>query len=97
MNITFIGHASILIETRGIRVLSDPWWRGPCFGAQWWNCPPPYLDPVQTKLDIYLYIARSSRPSASWHPIIPKLDIYLYIARSSRPSASWHPTIPKED
>jgi len=56
MDITFIGHASILIETRGVRVLSDPWWRGPCFGAQWWNYPPPYLDPVQTKLD-YIYIS----------------------------------------
>jgi len=56
MQITFIGHASILIETRGLRIISDPWWLGPCFGAQWWNYPPPYLDPVQTKLD-YIYIS----------------------------------------
>jgi len=56
MQITFIGHASILIETRGLRIISDPWWLGPCFGAQWWIYPPPYLDPVQTKLD-YIYIS----------------------------------------
>ncbi len=56
MRITFIGHASILIETRGIRVLSDPWWRGPCFGAQWWNYPPPKIDPVREGVD-YIYIS----------------------------------------
>lgn len=56
MQITFIGHASILIETRGLRILSDPWWRGPCFGAQWWNYPPPFLEPVHAPVD-YLYVS----------------------------------------
>ena len=41
MQITFIGHASILIETKGLRIISDPWWLGSCFGAQWWIYPPP--------------------------------------------------------
>jgi len=57
MQITHLGHASILIEARGLRILSDPWWRGPCFGAQWWIFPEPYLDPVLgQKLD-YIYIS----------------------------------------
>lgn len=56
MKITFIGHASILIETRGLRILSDPWWKGPCFGAQWWIYPLPYLEPTKQKID-YIYIS----------------------------------------
>src|SRR5437763_3058088 len=56
MQITFIGHAAILIETRGIRILSDPWWQGPCFGAQWWTYPPPKTDPVREGVD-FIYIS----------------------------------------
>jgi hypothetical protein len=57
MKITFVGHASILIEVQGRKILSDPWWTGPCFGAQWWNYPKPYLAPVEgARLD-YIYIS----------------------------------------
>lgn len=57
MKITMIGHASILIEAGGIAVLSDPWWRGPCFGAQWWNYPAPALDVLEGKKIDYIYIS----------------------------------------
>lgn len=56
MQISFIGHASILIQTQGLRILSDPWWRGPCFGAQWWTYPLPDLSPLKQKVD-YIYIS----------------------------------------
>lgn len=56
MRVTFIGHASILIETRGLRILSDPWWRGPCFGAQWWTYPAPWLEPLREPVD-YIYVS----------------------------------------
>ena len=57
MKITFVGHASILVEAGGVTVLSDPWWRGPCFGAQWWTFPLPYSQALDTvKLD-YIYIS----------------------------------------
>ena len=56
MQISFIGHASILIQTKGVRILSDPWWRGPCFGAQWWNYPKPQLSVLDQKVD-YIYIS----------------------------------------
>jgi len=56
MKITFIGHASILIETRGLRILSDPWWRGPCFGAQWWTYPLPHLAPLEQPVD-HIYVS----------------------------------------
>jgi hypothetical protein len=57
MKISFIGHASILIEAGGITLLSDPWWRGPCFGSQWWNYPPARRELAEgQKLD-YIYIS----------------------------------------
>ncbi|WP_156885491.1 MBL fold metallo-hydrolase [Massilia niastensis] len=57
MKITFVGHASILIETGGVRILSDPWWRGPCFGAQWWVYPPPAVDVLKDARPDYIYIS----------------------------------------
>jgi hypothetical protein len=56
MKITYIGHASVLAVTRSISILSDPWWRGPCFGAQWWNRPEPDLSALEDPPD-YIYIS----------------------------------------
>jgi len=57
MRITFVGHASILIEAAGVRILSDPWWKGPCFGAQWWTYPLPRVDAVEGQRIDYIYIS----------------------------------------
>lgn len=57
MKITHIGHASILVDVDGIRILSDPWWRGPCFGAQWWIYPKPHLEAIQAAHVDYIYIS----------------------------------------
>jgi L-ascorbate metabolism protein UlaG (beta-lactamase superfamily) len=57
MRVSFVGHASILIETRGVSILSDPWWRGPCFGAQWWNYPPAQVDVLNGLSIDYIYIS----------------------------------------
>jgi L-ascorbate metabolism protein UlaG (beta-lactamase superfamily) len=57
MKVTFIGHASLLIEVGGVTILSDPWWRGPCFGAQWWNYPPPHLQAIEGRSLDYVYIS----------------------------------------
>ena len=57
MKVTFVGHASILIEAGGISILSDPWWRGPCFGAQWWNYPLPALGVLDRVTPDYIYIS----------------------------------------
>lgn len=59
MKITFIGHAAILIETKGLRILSDPWWQGPCFGSQWWIYPRPYLAPLKGAPVDYIYISHA--------------------------------------
>lgn len=57
MKITFIAHASILVETQGIAILSDPWWQGPCFGAQWWLHPAAHLEPLEARAPDFIYIS----------------------------------------
>jgi len=57
MKATFVGHAAILVETKGLRILSDPWWQGPCFGAQWWIYPKPSLEAVEAAPVDYIYIS----------------------------------------
>lgn len=57
MKVTHVGHACILVESQGLKILSDPWWRGPCFGAQWWIYPEPFLEPLQQKHIDYIYIS----------------------------------------
>ncbi len=59
MEVTFIGHAAILIETSGLRILSDPWWQGPCFGDQWYIYPRPSLSPVEAAPVDYIYISHA--------------------------------------
>jgi L-ascorbate metabolism protein UlaG (beta-lactamase superfamily) len=57
MKVTFIGHASLLVESNGISVLSDPWWQGPCFGAQWWTYPTPNVEALDGRKIDYIYIS----------------------------------------
>jgi hypothetical protein len=57
MKITFIAHASILVETQGVTILSGPWWQGPCFGAQWWLHPNAHLEPINARAPDFIYIS----------------------------------------
>src|SRR3989442_15302242 len=57
MKVTFVGHASLVVDTGGLRIISDPWWKGPCFGAQWWTYPAPSLDVVAERPVDYVYIS----------------------------------------
>lgn len=38
--ITFLSHASILIESNGSSIIIDPWLIGSCYWRSWWNYPP---------------------------------------------------------
>lgn len=57
MKVTFIGHAALLIEAGRLRILSDPWWQGPCFGRQWWLYPPAAIAAVDAAPVDYIYIS----------------------------------------
>lgn len=57
MKITLIGHASMLVETAGVTVLTDPWWNGPSFGEQWWGYPRPRPQAIEGKRIDYIYLS----------------------------------------
>ncbi|HET6757197.1 MAG TPA: MBL fold metallo-hydrolase, partial [Burkholderiales bacterium] len=57
MKTTAIGHASLLTEVKGTRIVSDPWWKGPCYGAQWWIYPPPEVKALANGPVDYVYIS----------------------------------------
>src|SRR5688500_1632495 len=46
MRITYISHASLLIEADGIRIVTDPWYDGPAYGGQWNVFPKPVDDSI---------------------------------------------------
>ena len=39
MKITYITHACLLIEIQGIKILTDPWLKGPSWGGSLWHYP----------------------------------------------------------
>jgi Beta-lactamase superfamily domain len=57
MRISFIGHASFFLESGDITLLTDPWWNGPCFGAQWWIHPRPFLEVLENRKLDYIYVS----------------------------------------
>ncbi len=51
MKITLISHASLLVETNGIRLLTDPWYSGQIYQNAWALCPEPPALPDFRSLD----------------------------------------------
>lgn len=41
MKLTFLAHASVLIEANGIKIVTDPWFDGPAYFKGWELNPPP--------------------------------------------------------
>jgi len=56
MRFTILSHAGMLVETLGVKLLTDPWLLGSCYWRSWWNYPRPVLPPgLLDNLD-YIYI-----------------------------------------
>ena len=39
MKITYITHASVLVEVNGLKIITDPWLVGPSWGGELWHYP----------------------------------------------------------
>ena len=39
MKIKYLTHACLLIEIKGVKILTDPWLIGPCWGGSLWHYP----------------------------------------------------------
>ncbi len=57
MNVTYIGHACILVESGGTRILMDPWLVDPTYHGTWWHYPPLKLGLRDLPKIDYLYIS----------------------------------------
>jgi L-ascorbate metabolism protein UlaG (beta-lactamase superfamily) len=59
VRVTYVCHACMLIETKGVRILTDPWIHGPCFYGTWYQLPEP-LFRIEDLLPLdYIYISHS--------------------------------------
>ncbi len=47
MRITYLAHASLLVEAGGQRLVTDPWLEGPTYLGAWWHFPEPAVDAAQ--------------------------------------------------
>jgi len=41
MKISYIGHAALLVETGALKIVTDPWLKGPAYCSQWYVFPKP--------------------------------------------------------
>jgi L-ascorbate metabolism protein UlaG (beta-lactamase superfamily) len=59
MRVTYVCHACMLVETHGVRILTDPWIHGPCFYGSWYQLPQPVVRIEDLFPLDYIYISHS--------------------------------------
>lgn len=85
MKVTYIGHACMLMESAGTRILMDPWLTDPTYHGTWWHYPPLEIGVRDLpKLD-YLYVSHE-HPDHFDPPTLRQLDkdVHVIIANFKR-------------
>ena len=60
LNIRWLNHATVYIESNGVSLITDPWLFGPAFMTGWWLKDPSTVDSVELlKKADYIYITQS--------------------------------------
>jgi UDP-MurNAc hydroxylase len=85
MQITYLGHAAILLEAGGTRVLMDPWLTDPTYHGTWWHYPPLEIGARDLPRIDYLYVSHE-HPDHFDPPTLAQLDkdIHVVIAKYPR-------------
>jgi UDP-MurNAc hydroxylase len=85
MKVTYIGHACILLESGGSRILMDPWLTDPTYHGSWWHYPPLALGVKDLPKIDYLYISHE-HPDHFDPPTLEQIDkgVQLFIANYRR-------------
>jgi UDP-MurNAc hydroxylase len=78
MQVTYLGHAAILLEAAGTRVLMDPWLTDPTYHGTWWHFPPLELGVRDLPRIDYLYISHE-HPDHFDPPTLAQLDKNLRV------------------
>ena len=85
MKVTYIGHACILMESAGTRILMDPWLTDPTYHGTWWHYPPLALGVRDLPRLDYLYVSHE-HPDHFDPPTLRQLDkdVHVIIANFKR-------------
>src|SRR5438067_11631544 len=73
MRVTYIGHACMMLESGGTRILMDPWLTDPTYHGTWWHYPPLALGVRDLPKIDYLYISHE-HPDHFDPPTLTQLD-----------------------
>jgi UDP-MurNAc hydroxylase len=57
MKVTLVSHASVVIESHGLRIWTDPWLAGKVFNESWSLFPSAAFDPAMLDNIDYLWIS----------------------------------------
>jgi UDP-MurNAc hydroxylase len=78
MEVTYLGHAAMMVEAGGTRILMDPWLTDPTYHGTWWHYPPLQLGVRDLpKLD-FLYVSHE-HPDHFDPPTLAQLDKNLHV------------------
>jgi len=73
MKITYLGHAAMMVDCDGTRVLMDPWLTDPTYHGTWWHYPPLVLGIRDLPKPDYLYVSHE-HPDHFDPPTLRQLD-----------------------
>lgn len=73
MQVTYLGHAAILAEVDGTRILMDPWLTDPTYHGTWWHYPPLRVGVRDLPKIHYLYISHE-HPDHFDPPTLAQID-----------------------
>jgi len=73
MLVTYLGHAAIMLEAGGARILMDPWLNDPSYDGAWWHFPPLALGVRDLPRIDYVYVSHE-HPDHFDPPTLQQLD-----------------------
>lgn len=85
MKVTYLGHACMMMEAAGTRILMDPWLTDPTYHGTWWHFPPLQLGVRDLPKIDYLYISHE-HPDHFDPPTLRQMDkgVQVIIANYKR-------------
>ncbi len=81
IDIRFISHACLLFNFGNIKLITDPWLKGPCFLNSWWHKPAPSDDALEQLLSADLVYISHNHPDHMHEETLQ----YLYQHRPDMP------------
>lgn len=74
VKIQYLSHASILIETKDFKMITDPWFFGPAFCNGWWLKKPPRFNLNSVLKDLNLIYISHNHPDHLHVETLKKID-----------------------